>query len=53
MAVDRVDTGEAEMGLDLALRRDDPVLTLVRLHVSENLLLALREHYWTFDQYPP
>jgi hypothetical protein len=38
------------MGLDFTLRRDDPVLALMRLHVPEDLLLPLGEHYWTFDQ---
>jgi hypothetical protein len=39
------------MRLDLTLRRDDPVLALMRLHVPEDLLLAFRQHNWTFDQY--
>jgi hypothetical protein len=47
VAVDSVDAGETEMRLDLPLGRDDPVLALVRLHVAEDLLLTLGEHYWT------
>jgi hypothetical protein len=39
------------MRLDLPLRRDDPVLALVRLHIAEDLLLPFGEHYWTNVQY--